>query len=520
MKSGGTFMKKIIKFITLFLFAFILLFKFINTSDTFAIDINKKKEITKIFNYDIFVKGRVIPINDIESLNQEIQTRKQMLSFVGGYNENYDEALLTVESFDFSEIDIRKVGTYNVIIKLQIDQSYSEEYFICDELRTLYIPIRISDPNSLDVFVLGVNASTYDINFLKPVTEDLNLLCFQSDIPMTVQELENVTWDLYETMPPINFFRISRNELELNKHYYFRIKHANEYSNIIHIFDDGNIPVYDSMGGDRDGGDSEGDDVPDIIQPPPINPNPSINVTEEEDKSSGEAYDNGTYEPNLKVPSNNDSDKKVYLSDKKIPTVTDTKIVDDILTLNREDGVFEYFGKNKDIISGYRLKLMYNSSGGKATFSKNGVTVILPQSFLESLDIKDSDSFCIEITKTSSSEFTLFIAINEVEIKTIENITFMVPYTKSSIADTLSISFNHNDTLSIENYDMNRRILSFTANNTGTFKIIENLATLDDKPSNVGSSIKNKDILIVSIVTVVLLSTSLILFVSYKYKRR
>lgn len=509
-------MKKIIKFMTLFLFAFIFLFKLINTSEAFAIDINKKKELTKIFNYDIFIKGRVIPINDIESLNQEIETRKQMFSFVAGYNENYDEALLTVESFDFSEIDISKVGTYNVIIKLQIDQSYSEEYFISDELRTLYIPIRISDPNSLDIFVLGVNASTYDINFLKPVTEDLELLYFQSCTPMTVQELENVTWDLYEAISPTNFFRISRSELDLNTHYYFRIKHANEYSNIIHIFDDGNIPVYDSMSGDRDGGDSEGDDIPDIIQPPPINSSSSINPSDD-DESNSESY-----KPTLKDPSDNESDKRVYLSDKTIPTVIDSPNVDN--TLNREDGVFEYFGKNKDIISGYRLKLMYESSGAKAIFSKNGLTVILQQSLLETLKIKDNDSFCIEIKNTSPSEFSLFIAINGVEVKNIENITFMIPYTKNFTEGSLSILCDSSNIIPLYDYDMNQKILSFTADSTGTFKITETLNKLDSQESNIPSNIeskpKNKSIVIGCIVTIIILSISAILFITYRYTRR
>ncbi|SHH68389.1 hypothetical protein SAMN02745196_01017 [Clostridium collagenovorans DSM 3089] len=506
-------MKKIIKFITLFLFAFIFLFKLINASEAFAIDINKKKEITKIFNYDIFIKGRVIPINDIESLNQEIEARKQMLSFVAGYNENYDEALLTVESFDFSEIDISKVGTYTIIIKLQIDSDYSEEYFISDELRTLYIPIRISDPNYLDIFVLGVNASTYDIDFLKPVTEDLDLLCFQSDIPMTIQELENVTWDLYDTMPPIKFFRISRNELELNKHYYFRIKHDTEYSNIIHIFDDGNISVYDSIGGDRDGGDSEGDDVPDIIQPPPINLGSSINSSDDGDESNSESY-----KPTLKDPSDNESDKRVYLSDKKLPTMSNVPNVDN--TLNREDGVFEYFGENKDIISGYRLKLMYESSGGKAIFSKNGVTVILLQSLLETLNIKDNDSFCIEIKNISSSEFSLFIAVNGVEVKNIENITFMVPYTKNFTEGSLSILCDSSNIISLYDYDMNQKVLSFTANSTGTFNIRENVDRLDAQESNIESKPPNKSIFIGCIVTIIILSISAILFIAYRYTRR
>lgn len=497
------------KFTLIYILTFIFLFNFINVKITNAEETNEKIEITHILNGDLFVKGLLVELNDIYTLNEEISQRKSFMSFVTGYNDNEDEALINIESFDTSQIDITKEGIYQIKVKLIINEEFSQDFFISEDTANITIPVLISDPNYYDIFLRGILPNYLTISYLKPAEADGEILILQSPTEITYKELIKKDWNIYSTITQgATSFDIDRSIIALNTHYYFRLKIGDEYSNILHIIDEGTYLHSTSTGRDRDSGDTHGNDLPDQIQPSPEPP--TVEEIKDDNIIPPTTDEGNTIKPPpTNKPINPNSSSNPIRNNISLPYSSSNNISNN-LTIESENGPLEFFGDNKDIISGYRLKLMFETNNGTASFSKNGITVNLPKSFLDDFKISNDDSFCIEIKKISDSEFTLLIAINNQEVIDIPQIKFMIPYAKAYFDSKLSILNDSINELNLDNYNETQNIVYFTTDKTGTFKIIE--TNNNTKLPALNKETKNNNFIIYLIATLIILFLALLVF--------
>ena len=83
------------------------------------------------------------------------------MGFVTGYTEYGDEAVLILESLDISDVNINAEGEYTVTAMFALDDEYNNKFFISDELRTIKIPVRISNPDNFEIQIIGQDLSCF-----------------------------------------------------------------------------------------------------------------------------------------------------------------------------------------------------------------------------------------------------------------------------------------------------------------------------------------------------------------------
>lgn len=69
----------------------------------------------------------------------------------------------------------------------------------------------------------------------------------------------------------------------------------------------------------------------------------------------------------------------------------------------------EYSDSNMDILSGYRIHEMMKQSGGSATFSKNGITLSIPEN---AISFQDTDMVTVTLSAESESTYVVDILVN------------------------------------------------------------------------------------------------------------
>lgn len=389
----------------------------------FIIPINaleNKIVIDKLFNYDMFSKGWIIAQNDNVELEKRIENKVAAMNLLGGYNDNYEEAGLIIDYID-NNVDINKIGTYTIDIYLKLSPEYADDFILDDSVKKIRIPVRISDPNVFDVFITRMSQSGIEFSWLTRKSEYTTLNYIESDHKIDLDSLKNASWKIYEKDIFSTSYSFSIKKLQLNKHYYFRFTNSEEKSNIIHFYYDKGLPTYDSMGGDRDGGDAQSTPPPDIEQPAP-------EISKNQDYQVASSNNKNTFKIN------------------------------------------EYFGQNKDELSGQRILEMQQISKNDVKFSKHGILVTIPSSTIDMLNIQDNDIFNIEINKISDYRFKLDITLNGEKINQLKDMKIMVPYTSNNKKDSVIIIDPNNKKIT-GTYDSSLKVITFITDYPGTYEI-------------------------------------------------
>lgn len=375
--------------------------------------------INKIVNYDLFTKGAIIAVNDYVTFNEFIENQALPI-YISGYNDNNCYASLTVDYIDTSEVDLQKVGTYPVYTKLKLFDDCIDDFILADNIEIIKFDIRVSDPNVFDVFVTGANSHSFDFSWLSRESKYFTLYYIESTQEITFDDLKNDDWQIFQD-DIFSFYRLNTNKLNPDKHYYFYFTDDKEASNIIHIYYDNGFPFYESMTGDRDGGDTQSPPLVEVEQPAP-------DISNSQD---------------VAISSDNQSKNKVKVN--------------------------EYFGVDKDEITGQRVLQMQENSRNDIRFSKHSITVIIPVATVNALNIKDTDIFSIEINKLNDYSLHFDITLNGEKLEQLNDMKIMVPYTIDK-ETSVTITGPNNEKIT-GNYDSSLKIVTFITNYPGTYKI-------------------------------------------------
>lgn len=264
--------------------------------------------INHLVNYDLFVRGRMIVLNDVDTWNRTINTWNAVFANLGGYNDSGDEVPITLQSLDTSQVDLAKPGYYTVTVHLQILEPFSNDYILDKSIQSFSIPICVTDPQQFDLFIIGSNANSIDLTWRKSLSEPLTLYYIDASTVLTDEMLTSVSWNVYQSNIPstATVFSIQTNDLTEGHEYYFYLQSGTDISNYVHLSYTEQKWNHEYMGGDRDGGDSLGNHLPEYEQPAPTIPDSNSNHTSNEEitispssdttaSSSGES--NSSWEP-------------------------------------------------------------------------------------------------------------------------------------------------------------------------------------------------------------------------------
>ena len=410
-------------------------------------DSDSPVEITDIFNYQLIKSGVMLALGDEGCWNETVEYWYDFLGFVTGYTEYGDEAGLILESLDISDVNINAEGEYTVTAMFALDDEYNNKFFISDELRTIKIPVRISNPDNFEIQIIGQDLSCFMGVYLHNQDSEVQIYYVESENELMHNKLTEYTAlpaDENLAVAGGGIFRIFSYSLNSYSHYYFYLECGEERSNYIHIYyDENNINVSEFTGGDRDGGDAGSNSLPDYTLP------------YRDDES---AQDNSSKDENKKTDFENTTHNYAE---------SQTEIYDD----NNDEGYdnfTEIVTKTKDIISGYRLNLLLQNND-YAVFSKGGITVQIPRNTIEKLNVSDNDRFSVEIIKTDENTVTVTIFFNNSEITLIEGMKIIAPFDYES--GNITVKEVNNGKVINSTYDKASNTVSFLTGKTGTFKI-------------------------------------------------
>ena len=175
----------------------------------------------------------------------------------------------------------------------------------------------------------------------------------------------------------------------------------------------------------------------------------------------------------------------------------------------------EYSDNDKDIFSGYRTRLLMESGGCSAKFSKHGITVEIPQDVLA---FQDDDIITVEIIPDNNSDtYHINISINETNVVLEKAVTIWFPESFFQGIDTTEITVNNsNQPLA---YDSESKAFYLVTTELGEFVLISDskdaIAYTSDTPQNHKSNFN-----IIIIVGVVLLITIIAVGMIFYWRKR
>lgn len=493
-------------------------------------DSDSPVEITDIFNYQLIKSGVMLAVGDEDCWNETVEYWYDFFGFVTGYTEYGDEAVLILESLDISDVNINAEGEYTVTAMFALDDEYNNKFFISDELRTIKIPVKISNPDNFEIQIIGQDLSCFKGVYLHNQDSEVQIYCVESENELMHNKLTEYTAlpaDENLAVAGRGIFRIFSDSLNSYSHYYFYLECGGERSNYIHIYyDENNINVSEFTGGDRDGGDAGSNSLPDYTLPYRDDESAQDNSSKDENKKT-DLTENGSESPK-KSTSNIQSSTNDLMQNFTAESTTvfentthnyaesQTEIYDD----NNDEGYdnfTEIVTETKDIISGYRLNLLLQNND-YAVFSKDGITVQIPRNAIEKLNVSDNDRFSVEIIKTDENTVTVTIFFNNSEITLIEGMKIIAPFDYES--GNITVKEVNNGKVINSTYDKASNTVSFLTGKTGTFKITCENSSFENTDINTTDQGSSGVDLFLIVVAVLVLLTACVTVAVLLFRRR
>jgi len=492
-----------------------------------------KEEITHIASFDLFYSGQMIAVGDEETWEEIQQLIQDNLSYICGYNEKGGEALLEVSQLDVSTVNIEVVGTYVIKVVLDISEEYSDGYFLSPEITEIEVPVKVSNPEEFELWKARTIESKHIIYYLPDIIpSETQIYFYESETKIYLEDSKNLTWKLCDdtiAMMKGFSFAINRDAL-IKQHYaYFYLQNGDMRSQIIEVYENGVFYSVETIGGDRDGGDTNlGSDkpftqpIPDLIleetepketfveseftQPPVENEQSIYTSTSETEMLNTEETRNI-----IKVDPINQSYSVGAVAETTLDLEEKTSETE---TQSSNNGM-EYSDNDKDIFSGYRTRLLMESGGCSAKFSKHGITVEIPQDVLA---FQDDDIITVEIIPdNNSATYHINISINEKNVVLENAVTIWFPESFFQGIDTTEITVNNSNQPLI--YDSESKAFYLVTTELGEFVLISDskdaIAYTSDTPQNHKSNFN-----IIIIVGVVLLITIIAVGMIFYWRKR
>lgn len=425
------------------------------------------REIKEIFNKKLLTQSEILKYGDIETLEGLKKEWKWAFSLIGGTTADKKyEAAFEIESIDYGGIDVEKPGNYTVTVVLKLLDIHTGEFTVSDEVRTLQIPVIVSEPDKIIFFYNKSyeNFAQYDFSSpegIEPVLWYAKVACGTE--PGEENWEEAVVDEFYLSMS--GAVRILSSALAAGSDYYLQMRGEGLVSDTLKLDTSLLIDEDEGINGDRDGNDNNDH----TTEPPLTQPSPSTdggNKGSSPEKPGGSENSGGSNDSD----STGDSDNSGSLNDSGSSSNSDglsasgssensdstrnlrklnnrehnnkTKKETNVSSIKRSDesgkNGYEYVSNDTITVSGERLKLLLDSYTDKVPFGWNKVSVEIPVTFLRKLNLSTEDSLSLTLTRKDELSVTIALTAKGEKIVELDGVVVRVPVPEPDTAYMLT----------------------------------------------------------------------------------
>lgn len=436
--------------------------------------------ITSIEQWYPYTNAFALPQgSEVEALEELFATSPYYLEC---YAENGTSYTAVVE-WDFSCIDLNTVGLYHAAGRL----TAPENTVFADrvDFPEITIPVSVQAPDRPDINCFLAARGNLYFPWVTPPGEQDKISVWLSENNGSWNRLENGIYVGREMLS------IATRLLTPGSGYRLQVDYDGGQTGILSFTYADEIVLEGYHEGDRDGGDAGGNPPDTIIQPPP---------EDTDDQDDGFA-DRPSTKP-LRSPATNgggtdsdDSEKAPPVSGENDPAdhkpsepSWDGK--DDSIDIDKDDfpseqangdtkedadskspAFSEFFDETTDRISGTRFLMMLQTGEQRAVFSKQGITISIPEDALPE-GIQNEDQIEVIIQKDTDGGFSFSFSINGTVLNSLPDVSVMLPYPNDPAAGTLFLCDESGVEIPMTGYDDTAKAASFQISHTGTYTIV------------------------------------------------
>ena len=453
----------------------------------------------------------------------EVEALEELFAASPYYVECYAEngtSYTAVVEWDFSGIDLNTVGLYHAIGRL----TAPENTVFADrvDFPEITIPVSVQAPGSPDINCFLAARGNLHFPWVAPPG---NL----DEISVWLSE-NNGSWNRLESGVYVGqeMLSIATRLLTPGSSYRLQVDYDGGQTGILSLTYADEIVLEGYHEGDRDGGDAGGNPPDTIIQPPPEDTDdqddgfadrPSAKPLRspatngggmDSDDSEKAPPGNGENDPTNHKPSEPSRDGKddsIDIDKDDFPSEQangDTEEAPEVQTIagaseltgparklseNRKEPVqsaitvpqevadsqnsafSEFFDETTDRISGTRFLMMLQTGEQRAVFSKQGITISIPEDALPE-GIQNKDQIEVIIQKDTDGGFSFSFSINGTALNSLPDISVMLPYPNDPAAGTLFLCDESGVEVPMTGYDDTAKAASFQISHTGTYTIV------------------------------------------------
>ena len=453
----------------------------------------------------------------------EVEALEELFAASPYYVECYAEngtSYTAVVEWDFSGIDLNTVGLYHAAGRL----TAPENTVFADrvDFPEITIPVSVQAPGSPDINCFLAARGNLHFPWVAPPG---NL----DEISVWLSE-NNGSWNRLESGVYVGqeMLSIATRLLAPGSSYRLQVDYDGGQTGILSLTYADEIVLEGYHEGDRDGGDAGGNPPDTIIQPPPEDTDdqddgfadrPSAKPLRspatngggmDSDDSEKAPPGNGENDPTNHKPSEPSRDGKddsIDIDKDDFPSEQangDTEEAPEVQTIagaseltgparklseNRKEPVqsaitvpqevadsqnsafSEFFDETTDRISGTRFLMMLQTGEQRAVFSKQGITISIPEDALPE-GIQNKDQIEVIIQKDTDGGFSFSFSINGTALNSLPDISVMLPYPNDPAAGTLFLCDESGVEVPMTGYDDTAKAASFQISHTGTYTIV------------------------------------------------
>ena len=453
----------------------------------------------------------------------EVEALEELFAASPYYVECYAEngtSYTAVVEWDFSGIDLNTVGLYHAIGRL----TAPENTVFADrvDFPEITIPVSVQAPGSPDINCFLAARGNLHFPWVTPPGK-------LDEISVWLSE-NNGSWNRLESGVYVGqeMLSIATRLLAPGSSYRLQVDYDGGQTGILSLTYADEIVLEGYHEGDRDGGDAGGNPPDTIIQPPPEDTDdqddgfadrPSAKPLRspatngggmDSDDSEKAPPGNGENDPTNHKPSEPSRDGKddsIDIDKDDFPSEQangDTEEAPEVQTIagaseltgparklseNRKEPVqsaitvpqevadsqnsafSEFFDETTDRISGTRFLMMLQTGEQRAVFSKQGITISIPEDALPE-GIQNKDQIEVIIQKDTDGGFSFSFSINGTALNSLPDISVMLPYPNAPAAGTLFLCDESGVEVPMTGYDDTAKAASFQISHTGTYTIV------------------------------------------------
>ena len=453
----------------------------------------------------------------------EVEALEELFAASPYYVECYAEngtSYTAVVEWDFSGIDLNTVGLYHAIGRL----TAPENTVFADrvDFPEITIPVSVQAPGSPDINCFLAARGNLHFPWVAPPG---NL----DEISVWLSE-NNGSWNRLESGVYVGqeMLSIATRLLAPGSGYRLQVDYDGGQTGILSLTYADEIVLEGYHEGDRDGGDAGGNPPDTIIQPPPEDTDdqddgfadrpsakplrsPATNGggmdSDDSEKAPPGSGENDPTNHKPSEPSRDGKDDSIDIDKDDFPSEQangDTEEAPEVQTIvgaseltgparklseNRKEPVqsaitvpqevadsqnsafSEFFDETTDRISGTRFLMMLQTGEQRAVFSKQGITISIPEDALPE-GIQNKDQIEVIIQKDTDGGFSFSFSINGTALNSLPDVSVMLPYPNDPAAGTLFLCDESGVEVPMTGYDDTAKAASFQISHTGTYTIV------------------------------------------------